>query len=130
MSSLNSRYTDVPVFITNNAFTGDMNVVRDVGAIRQALRNIILTNFGERGFDYEFGTSLYQDLFENLTLEVKLNIQSKILNAINIYEPRVVVRDIYLQNTLDPNTISVQISYIIAEQNVPDEITIELSRTR
>lgn len=130
MSSLNSTYNDIPAFISSNSFTGDLNVVRDFSAIRQALKNIVLTNFGERGFDYEFGTSLYQDLFENLTLEVKIDIQSRILNAINFYEPRVVIRDVVVESETDPNTISLTISYLIAEQNVPDEITIQISRTR
>lgn len=130
MSSLNSRYTDIPVFISSNSFTGDLNVIRDVSAIRQSLKNIVLHNFGERSFDYEFGTSLYQDLFENLTLEVKIDIQSRILNAINLYEPRVVIRDVVTEETTDPNTVSITISYMIADQNVPDEITIQISRTR
>lgn len=130
MSILNSQYTDIPVFISSNSFTGDLNVVRDVGAVRQSLKNIVLHNFGERSFDYEFGTSLYQDLFENLTLEIKIDIQSRVLNAINLYEPRVVIRDILIEDTSDPNTVSIKISYILANQNVPDEIEIQLSRTR
>lgn len=130
MSTLNSQYTDIPVFISSNSFTGDLNVIRDIGAIRQSLKNIVLHNFGERSFDYEFGTSLYQDLFENLTLELKIDIQSRVLNAINLYEPRVVIRDILTESTSDPNTVSIKISYIIADQNVPDEIEIQLSRTR
>ena len=38
-------FKDIPFFISKNPFTNDLNTVNNLPAIRQALKNIILTNY-------------------------------------------------------------------------------------
>ena len=88
------QYRDLPFFISKNTFTGDLNTINDLSAIRQAIKNIIMTNSGERAFDYNFGRDSYKNLFENITLELIATIQSKIATNLRVYEQRVQLNDV------------------------------------
>ena len=76
----NITYSDIPFFISKNSFTNDLNLVNDLSAIRQSVKNIIMSDLGDRAFDFYFGSGLYSTIFENLTLEVILFIQTRIAN--------------------------------------------------
>ena len=49
-----AKYKDIDFKFSKNTFTGDLNVVQDSTAIKQSIKNIILTLKGERSFKYEF----------------------------------------------------------------------------
>lgn len=124
-------YSDIPFFITPNPFTGDFNLVKDLGAIRQSLKNIILSNQGERPFDFLFGASLYKNLFENLTPELILSTQSRIATNVKRYDSRVDITEIRLfkSETVD-YTIDVYIFYEIPDLGIKDTLTIAVTRDR
>ena len=131
MKAFTNNYADIPFFISSNTFTGDLNIAKKLSAVRQSIKNIILTNVGERPFDYAFGCGIFDLLFENNTLESQIAIQSRIQTAFAGYEPRVVVRDIKTEfDPLYPNTITLYFSYLLAEENVQDEINIQITRNR
>lgn len=124
------QYTDIPFFLSKNSFTGDLNTVKDINAIRQSIKNILMTMQGERPFDYFFGGSLYGNIFDNITTELILDIQSKISNNIRNYEGRVQLNDIRVIDTSSSNSINVVVDFYIPALNVNDVISIDLVRTR
>lgn len=123
-------YNDIPFFLTRNSFTSDVNTISDLNAIRQAIKNILMTIPGERPFDFNFGGSLYGQIFENYTMELILDVQSKIANNIRIYEKRVELNDIRVLNSPATNSINVVVDFFIPDLNVNDVISIDLVRTR
>lgn len=124
-------YSDIPFFITPNPFTGDFNLVKDLGAIRQSLKNIILSNQGERPFDFLFGASLYTNLFENLTPELILSTQSKIATNVKRYDSRVEIREIRVLKSEEAEyTIDVYVFYEIPDLGIKDTLTIAVTRDR
>jgi phage baseplate assembly protein W len=125
------QYSDIPFFISKNSFTGDLNLVKDVSAIRQSVQNIILTNQGERPFDYYFGPSLFQNIFENLTVELILDVQTKIVTNLKKYENRVDVIDVVVtESKTDDYTLNIKIYYFIPDLGINDNIEIGISRNR
>lgn len=130
MIKTKQQYTDIPFFISRNSFTGDLNTVKDLNAIRQSIKNILMTIPGERPFNYLFGASLYGDLFENYTMELMLDIQSKIANGIRNFENRVELNDIRVLNSPGTNSINVVVDFFIPDLDVKDVISIDLVRTR
>jgi phage baseplate assembly protein W len=125
------QYSDIPFFISKNSFTGDLNLVKDVSAIRQSVQNIILTNQGERPFDYYFGPSLFQNIFENLTVELILDVQTKIVTNLKKYENRVDVIDVVVtESETDDYTLNIKIYYFIPDLGINDNIEIGISRNR
>ena len=123
-------YVDVPFFISMNPFTYDFNVIKEMSALRQSVKNIVLTNKGERAFDDFFGCDPYGSLFENFDYEMVIALQSRIANNIQIYEPRVVVNDVLILNDAKNNAIKINIDIGVKYTNVQDTIEISISRNR
>jgi len=131
MLKKNITYSDIPFFITKNSFTGDLNLVRDVYAIKQALKNLVMTIKREKPFNYLFGANPRNYLFEHPTSAALFECKNTIITAINTFEPRVNVRDIGIeQSKIDYNRINIIIVYEIIETQTVDIVSVSLERTR
>jgi phage baseplate assembly protein W len=130
MLTKKQNYSDLPFFISPNAFTRDINMVNGIAAIRQSVKNIVLTNNGERAFEFAFGSTLYGAIFDNFTYELMMDIQSRIANNIRLYEPRVALNDVRVLDNPSENAITVIIDFYIPDLNQNDIIQINLARTR
>jgi phage baseplate assembly protein W len=125
---LKNVFSDLPMFLTKNSFTNDINLRKDLGCIRDSIKNIILTNTGERSFDFEFGGNIYALLFENLDKFQLSGYRISIANKINRYEPRVDVTQVHINYGI--KDINIVIEYSVISLNTKDKITINLERSR
>ena len=123
-------YSDLPFFISKNGFTNDLNLIKDLTTVRQALKNIVLTNIGERPFDDSFGGNMYEELFENFTLDKMFTLQTKLAIAIKTYEPRVDINDVIIYGNPKNNSLDVKIDFYISPLNISEVITISITRNR
>lgn len=123
-------FSDIPFFLSKNTFTEDFNLIKDSPSVRQSLKNIILTNVRERPFNVGFGASLYQDIFENYNYEMVLSLQSRIVNNITLFEPRVIVNDVRVIDELQANYISIILDFSIKNTPIRDTIQLNLVRNR
>jgi phage baseplate assembly protein W len=92
--------------------------------IKSNFINLLLTNKGERILNPEFGSSLRQLLFENITPITEENIKDTIISSANIYLPEIQVVNITLDNEYDSNTINITIDYILRISGTAEQITI------
>jgi len=120
-------YSDLNFFISKNPFTNDIAIRKDQNAIKQSIKNIVLTAIGERPFDKTFGTTVYNSLFE-LPYLIEFYCDETIRLAINKYEPRIKIDDITY--TTNNQEVVISISYFITSLNIKETITINLERTR
>ena len=130
MISNRPNYTDLPFFLSKNAFTGDLNTVKDLSAIRQALKNLVMSDNGERPFNYDFGCGFYKTIFENYTMELMMDIQQKVSSNIRMFEQRVIINNIRVVDAPKENAINVYIDFGLPDVNIEDTISIALTRTR
>ena len=134
MITKRQQYVDAPFFISPNRFTGDLNLVKDSSAIKQSLKNILLSNQGVRPFDYLFGTDVYKSLFENMTTELMFELQVRIATRLKTYDDRIFVRDVILNEEYliggDANTLRIDVYYEIPILDINDVISISISRNR
>jgi phage baseplate assembly protein W len=96
---------------------------------------LVLTDRGERLFHPEIGGDVKGSLFENFTPIMEVELQSAIKNVINIYEPRVVLEEVKVNdpsgNDLDNNRLRITIQFYL--DNVPEvleEVDVFLNRIR
>jgi phage baseplate assembly protein W len=96
-------YVDLHLDITesvaktdNNRFIrgNDIEVDYDEAAIRNSIVNIFNTKKGERFLIPEFGADLYRYLFSPVTESTGNMIGRTILNALELWEPRVIVEKV------------------------------------
>jgi phage baseplate assembly protein W len=85
------EYYQLPLKL-GDLMSGKMhNKVSLSDSIKQHLHLIITTSFGEMQFDENFGCSIWDDDFDNLTStnKIKEKIKNSILYSVNKYENRI-----------------------------------------
>jgi hypothetical protein len=124
-------FSDVSVTFTPHPVTGRLPVLKNADAVKRAVRNLILTNFGERPYDPLYGGNVRALLFEN-TDDPLLDtiIQSRIEAAISNYEPRAKVESVKVDLKPDSNALAIKIRFMIVNQRFPIDLEVAIERVR
>lgn len=122
-------YTDMDLNITPHPSTGDLILKQDKDAVKRSLRNIMLTNDYERPFRPGFGANLRALLFELADDITKYEIRKQITEAIQDFEPRVVIDTIYLNQDMS-NRMYINLHYGIRGVPEAQELEVVLERVR
>ena len=120
-------FSDVDLAFERNSIV-DIYRKLDMAAVRQSVKNIVMTNKGEKPFRPLFGTNIQRLLFELYADILNIEIKEEIKTAIATWEPRAIVRDIKVQATVDQYTILVSIIFSII--NVPETFTVNTTISR
>jgi len=128
-------YKDLILFFTKHPLTADVSKVTDVQAIKRSVRNLVLTNKGERLFHPEIGGGVKGSLFENFTPIAEIELESAITHVIRRYEPRVMVEKVIVNNAtaqdLDTNRLRIMVQFsLVNVPNVIEEVEVFLNRIR
>ena len=116
-------YKDLDLDFGRNVVTNDVNKLTDVEAVKRSVRNLINTNHFERPFHPELGGNVRALLFEPMTPLTALNLQRKVEEVLNNFEPRAKITQILADPDIDRNGYRLEIKfYIIGIQN---PITVE-----
>lgn len=83
----------------------------NVDAVKQSIRNILLTDKGERPFQPNFGGNIRALLFDNATPQTFDFAKQNIRAAIESYEPRADVMDVVISGEIDRNEIFITIVF-------------------
>jgi len=122
-------YTDIDLNLNPHPSSGDLVLKKDNDAVKRSLRNIMLTNNYERPFKPNFGANLRGLLFELADDITKYEIRKQINEAIQSFEPRVRVQNIYLNQDRN-NRMYVNLHYGIVGVAEPQELEVILQRVR
>ena len=121
-------FSDLDLTFTAHPVTGDIVTKKDANAIRQSIKNILLTNHYERPFKPNFGADLRGMIFEANDPIIGQRIKERIVEEIKILEPRVGRANInVIQND---NTVNVNVAYTISGSSSVQEVEFTLSRVR
>ena len=108
----------------------DLNVLKDDNAIKNAIRNLLVTNANERPFQPFLGANLRGLLFEPADALTKIALRENIIEVINNHEPRVEVQDIDIKDLADQNAYRILLKMRIKEFDNDDTVEIILRRLR
>ncbi len=113
MPSISKKFVDVNPNFTKHPITGDIGVLKNEDAIKQAVKNIVMVQLGEKFFNPLFGTSLNDLLFENYDSILVDQLAVEIEDAIKSYEPRVNFDNVEVFEDINNNSIEFNIKYTI-----------------
>ena len=99
-------------------------------AVKQAIRNLLLTNFTERPFMHRFGGNLTSMLFRLSTEIDDANLESDIIRAIEMFEPRAKVINITSVVSPDRHEVRVKVNFLIVATLQQDSVELNLTRLR
>lgn len=124
-------YKDIALSFEKNAATKDVIVKKDIDAVKQSVKNLILTNHYERPFRPEIGSGINNLLFEPLDPITANSLTRTIGECIKNFEPRAQLIAVDARPDFDSNAYEVTISFRVI--NVPGEVvnlTTMLERSR
>ena len=123
-------YKDLDLNFKAHPVTKDVLKRTGNAAIVGALKNLILTNIGEKPFQPNFGSRIRGLLFEDISFITANIIQTEISNSIKNYEPRVGVDAIRVQANPDQNRYDITIRFYINNLEAPVTINFFLEKVR
>jgi len=124
-------FSDVNVSFTPHPVTGKLPVLKNADAVKRAVRNLILTNFGERPYEPLYGGNVRAMLFENTDDPLlDILIQSRIEAAIENFEPRAKVESVVVDVKPDSNALVIKIRFTILNERFPVDLEVAIERVR
>jgi|TARA_B100000287_G_C20613152_1_gene772890 phage baseplate assembly protein W len=121
-------FKDIGMAFGKNPFTDDVSAVKDDNAIKQSIRNLVMTSPGEKLFQPTIGCQVYAMLFEPLDAFSVDAIKSEIINTINQHESRVQLREVNAVPFSGNNKLAVTITYQIVGIPIVEEVKFVLQR--
>ena len=129
--NLSRQFRDFSIGMKANPNTEDFSIVKNENAIKQAMKNLLLTQFGERPFQPNLGSGLRDVLFEPLDYGTAALIKKSIREVISTYEPRIRVQNIRTRLDSANNGYDVSLQYsIVGREDKAVGVEFFLERTR
>lgn len=120
-------------FLTNldaHPITNQVARVVDVDSVAQSIRNLVLTNLGERPFQPNLGSSVRAALFEPADEITATRITEAVRNVIEYSETRAQLLDVSVTLGPNDNTMVVTIIFSVINSREPQRLDILLKRVR
>ena len=130
MTRLTRTFSDLDFNFIANPSTGDVTRKFDDNAIKQSVKNLILTANYEKPFHPEIGSQVNSLLFEPFSPMIQAMMTEAIKNTINNYEPRVNLLNVVVGANPDNHSLNVSIIFKIVNTETPISVDLVLERTR
>jgi len=123
-------HRDLDLSLKIHPIRKDLIPLKDDAAVKNAVRNLIITNFYERPFGDDKGANLRGLLFEPAGFITEIRLRDAIERVIEKYEPRVRIISIRIFDNTDRNEYIVNVNFKIKEFDSNTSVQIALRRLR
>lgn len=123
-------YSDFHKDLRISPISKDIALLKDEDAVKSSIKNLLLTNPGERLMQPNIGAGISGLLFENITPGVLKLMESKVRATIKTYEPRAELIDVVVSSNYDDNKVNVNVSFYVRNVSQPITLDVILERIR
>ena len=123
-TKISRAFKDISLSFKKHPVTNDVTVLRNEDAIKKSVINLTRTRINERFFNDLLGTSVADNLFENMGSGLETALEEEISTLLGNYEPRIELNSVYVIADQDSNELSIQVDYNIVVLPIPSQ-TIE-----
>lgn len=136
-------YSDVDFIFKPSPFYSQQGLCGDIArkyegdAIKQSVKNIILTNTYERPWKPNMGCNVRELLFEDMNSPIyflrKYEVESRIENQLIKYESRIKIEDIIIKDHPDGHLVDISITYKlkpVTKESKVQEIVVKVAGER
>ena len=127
VSSRNVDYKDIDLTFSAKP-AGDIFKKIDAAAVKQSVKNLLLTSRGEKPFNNFFGSNLNSALFGLDTEFDPEFVQNLIFDAITNHEPRARVLSVTVLLKPENNTLDTTVEFQVV--NTKEIVTLDVSLAR
>lgn len=123
-------YSDFYKDMRVSPISKDLALVKDEDAVKQSIRNLMLTDPGERLMQPNIGGGIRELLFEQMTPGTLKLMEENIVDTIEIYEPRAQLIDVRVIAGLDDTHVNITVLFSVRNEEQPIQLDVILDRTR
>ena len=123
-------YTDFKKNLEVSPVSQDITLLKDEDSVKEAIKNLILTDRGERLMQPNLGGNIRAMLFENITPSVLTLIEDQVRTTVELYEPRAELIDVIASSNIDDNIVRVNVVFYVKNNQQPISVDVFLERTR
>lgn len=118
--------TDFLIDINKN----DVARLTNEEAVKKSIRNLLLTNRGDRLFNNTLGSDMRSILFETASPALDQILSDYVKKTIDNYEPRASIIDVVSNSEYDNNYVNITITFNIINKQEPITLDLVLNRIR
>ena len=123
-----SIFSDFNTSFANHPVKKDLSVKTDANAVKQSVRNLILTDRGERLMQPSVGSKIRSILFENFTPQTVMLAKQYVKEVFDNYEPRAELLNIDISPDPDNNSMLIGIEFAIINIEEPQSLNLQIER--
>ena len=123
-------YSDFFTDFSRHVNTGQLNRKTNDNAVKQSIRNLLLTDHYERPFQPQIGSNLRSLLFENFTLATQAQVEQYINEVFDNHEPRAELLNVVVTPNPDLNSMGISIYFRIINTTEQTQLDIIIERVR
>lgn len=123
-------YKDIDQKFLANPVTDDVTVLLDKDAIKQSIKNLILSTPTDHKFHPEIYCIAGNYLFSNMNSTDKQIVVRDVISVLSAYEPRINVYDVDIDMDLNSRAMSIKIYYYYANTDETDLVNVIVREIR
>mgnify|MGYP001053399008 CR=1 FL=1 len=123
-------YADFGRDLLEHPVTSDVTRRINEDAVKESIRNLVLTDKDERPFRPKIGCDVRKLLFSNYMPETGLIIKESVIATISAYEPRAEVIDVVVDPKPDLNSFTISITFRVINSSDATRLDLVLNRIR
>jgi len=123
-------WRDLDLSLKIHPIRKDIIPLKDDAAIKNAVKNLLVSNFYERPFQDDLGANLRGLLFEPAGIITTIQLRDSIRRVLNKYEPRIAVTSIDITDLSQNNSYKIKVKFKIKEYDSAEAVEIILRRLR
>ena len=120
-TNVSRAFKDISLSFKKHPVTNDVTVLRNEDAIKKSVINLTRTRINERFFNELLGTSIADNLFENMGSGLETALEEEISTLLKNYEPRIELNSVYVIAKQDSNELTIQVDYNIVGLPIPSQ---------
>jgi len=133
ITSFSKRDVRFADFLTNfdlNPITDELSRVTNEEAVKMSIRNLILTNPGERPYEPTIGAGIKKILFEPMDDITAIALTNEITTTIKNYEPRASLEDVSITANEIDQSYYVNILFSMINSTQVSQMSFVLNKVR
>lgn len=123
-------YADFHMDFFQNPVSLDLARNTNEEAVKQSIRNLLLTDKGERPYQPELGSNIRKLLFDNMTAETVILAKELVSETIKNYEPRANLVGVDIIAGYDANSIKIVVVFNVINSQEDITLVTTLARVR
>jgi len=123
-------WRDLDLSLKIHPIRKDIIPLKDDVAIKNAVRNLLVSNFFDRPFSPELGANLKGLLFEPADYITRIDIKQNVRDVLVKYEQRIELLKVNVLDLSDQNAYRVIVQFRIKEYDTEESVEIVLRRLK